>query len=415
VKRLISIFLVQIIIIFGLPAKSYGADLVGPKVSQRSSTSFVDATDEGVIIDIYYQVEDESGVDETRVPDTFIRLPGSENDTSLKARPTLISGNIYSGSWLARFSYSKGIPPGIYVASTGTWFDQLNNQSSLPQNATIRVDNLAVTSTTGVNTKPTNLRCGAVQQDELDEENVEKLSTFLACYFTATSLRNGYKINAFLDQVPPNTPSPNFAHTNDQMIYPRFLGPQKIGRAFTLTNISSGFYTLRIVVEFLDFPDLTQTLSIKLSKNIINQTPEATNEKGESGMLEQRRKDYYESNAKKEISDWLKKVNAAASESNKNICFKLVKINLPLFTQDSVSNEGILRSFQNFLRGSLFTDTIEKIKSCPDNTQQPNPIINGSTKNKAITKITITCKKGSKSKMVVGISPKCPKGYKKTV
>jgi hypothetical protein len=131
------------------------------------------------------------------------------------------------------------------------------------------------------------------------------------------------------------------------MIYPRFLGPQKIGRAFTLTNISSGFYTLRIVVEFLDFPDLTQTLSIKLSKNIINQTPEATNEKGESGMLEQRRKDYYESNAKKEISDWLKKVNAAASESNKNICFKLVKINLPLFTQDSVSNEGILRSFQN--------------------------------------------------------------------
>ena len=402
------------IIIFGLPAKSYGSDQIGPKVSQRSSTSFVDATDDGVMIDIYYEVEDESGVDDTKVPDTIIRLPGNEDNTSLRARPSLISGNIYSGSWLARFTYSKGIPPGIYVASTGTWNDLLNNQASTPPNVTIRVDNLAVTSTTGVNTKPTNLSCKPLQQDELEQENVEKLSTFLFCYFTATSLRNGYKINAFLDQVPPNTPSPIFTHTNDQMIYPRFLGPQKIGRAFTLTNISSGFYTLRIVVEFLDFPDLTQTLSIKLSKNITNQTPLATNEKSDSGKLGQRSKDYYESNAKREISDWLKKVNAAASESSKDICFSLVKINSPLFTQDSFSNEGVLRGFQNFLYGSLFTETIEKIKNCPENSQQPSPVVNGATKKKAITKVTIICKKSSKSTKVVGISPKCPKGYKKT-
>jgi hypothetical protein len=401
------------IIIFGLPAKSYGADKIGPKVSQRSSTSFVDATNDGVMIDIYYEVEDESGVDDTKVPDTIIRLPGNEGNTSLRARPTLISGNIYSGSWLARFTYSKGIQPGIYVASTGTWSDLLNNQALTPPNVTIRVDNLTVTSTTGVNIKPTDLKCSPLQQIELDDENVEKLSTSLFCSFKANSLRNGYKVNAFLDQVPSNTPSPTFIHTNEQIIYPRNLSQHKIGKTFTLTNVSSGFYTLRIVVEFLDFPDLTQTLSIKLSKNIANQTPLATNEKSDSGNLEQKSKDYYESNAKREISDWLKKVNAAASESNKDICFSLVKINSPSFTQDSVSNEGVLRSFQNFLNGSLFTETIGKIKNCPVNSQQPSPVINGATKNKTITKVTIICKKSSKSKKVVGISPKCPKGYKK--
>jgi hypothetical protein len=159
VKRFISIFLTVNVIIFGLPAKAYGADLLGPKVSQSSSTSFVDATDDGVMIDIYYAVEDASGVDETKVPDTIIRLPGNEENTSLRARPTLISGNIYNGSWLARFTYSKGIPPGIYVASTGTWYDTQNNPSLVPADVTTRVDNLNVTSNAGTNTKPTNLQC----------------------------------------------------------------------------------------------------------------------------------------------------------------------------------------------------------------------------------------------------------------
>lgn len=162
-RKFSAIIISVLLLNFFLPTKSYSADLIGPKVSQRSS-GFVDATNDGVVIDIYYQVEDESGVDEARVPDTFIRLPSNEYDTSLRARPTLISGNTKNGSWLARFSYSKGIPPGIYVASTSTWYDSINNPSSIPADVTIRVDNLNVTSTAGTNTKPTNLQCNTPQQ-----------------------------------------------------------------------------------------------------------------------------------------------------------------------------------------------------------------------------------------------------------
>jgi hypothetical protein len=414
VKRLISIFLILNVIIFGLPAKSYGADLIGPKVSQRGSTGFVDATDDGVGIDIYYAVEDESGVDETKVPDTIIRLPGNEENTSLRARPTLISGNIYSGSWLARFTYSKGIPPGIYVASTGTWYDTQNNPSLVPADVTTRVDNLNVTSNAGTNTKPTNLQCKTPEQIYFEEEVRNKLSASLFCTWIVTSLRNGYKIMAFIDQIPTNAPTPNFIHNNDEIVYPRVLGPTKIGKTFNITNTVAGVYVLRVILEFLDFPELHQVYSVKLSETIINETPVATNDKSDSGKLEQRSKDYYESNAKREISSWLKKVNAAASESNKDICFSLLKINLPLFSQDSVSNEGILKSFQNFIYGSLFTETIERIKTCPENSKQPSPVVNGAKKAKsaASKKTTITCIKGKLTKKVTAVSPKCPAGYK---
>jgi hypothetical protein len=220
---------------------------------------------------------------------------------------------------------------------------------------------------------------------------------------------------AFIDQIPTNAPTPNFIHNNDEIVYPRVLGPTKIGKTFNITNTVAGVYVLRVILEFLDFPELHQVYSVKLSETIINETPVATNDKSDSGKLEQRSKDYYESNAKREISIWLKKVNAAASESNKDICFSLVKINLPLFSQDSVSNEGILKSFQNFIYGSLFTETIERIKTCPENSKQPSPVVNGAKKAKsaASKKTTITCIKGKLTKKVAAVSPKCPAGYKK--
>jgi hypothetical protein len=163
-KKHVLALLILVLLNFGLPANSIAANLDGPKVSQRSSTSFQDATNSGITIDIYYTVEDDTGIDENRIPETFIRLPGKELETSLKARPTLVSGNVYNGSWLARFTYSKGIPPGIYVASTGNWYNTENNPSSIPTAVTIRVDNTAITSTTGEITPPSNLKCGSPQQ-----------------------------------------------------------------------------------------------------------------------------------------------------------------------------------------------------------------------------------------------------------
>jgi hypothetical protein len=417
-RKFSAIIISVLLLNFFLPTKSYSADLIGPTVSQRSSTSSEDATNYGVLIDIYYQVEDESGVDEARVPDTFIRLPGNENDTSLRARPTLISGNTKNGSWLARFSYSKGIPPGIYVASTSTWYDTLNNGSAIPPNVTIRVDNLAITSTAGINIKPSDLICNPPQQINQEDENDQNLSASLYCTFTPKSLRNGYKINAFLEQGAPNSPSPNFTYINDQIIYPRVLSKQKIGKTFTLTNVSSGVYTLKIVVEFLDFPDITQTFRVNLSKNFPDKNSIPVAEKNESEKSDQNSKLYYEGIANSEISGWIEKINSNAILLSKSICFSVTKINLPPFTQDSKSNEGILNSFRSFIYGNLFSDTIEKIKSCPNTTSKtdlsssPQVDTGFPAQVPAVKKFTITCIKGKTTKKVSGTNPKCPKGYK---
>ena len=419
-KFMSKITLLIFLISLGFPSMSI-ASSEGPKVSQRSSTGTEDASDSGIVIDIYYQVIAESGVDESKVPETYIRLPGKELDTSLRARPTLISGSIFNGSWLARFAYSKGIPPGIYVASTSTWFDTKSNPSSIPSAVTIRVDNLAVTSTEGVNIKPTNLRCGPIQRVEADVENSENLSASLFCSFTANSLRNGYKINAFIDQVPLNTPSPLFTHINDQIIYPRVLTQQKIGKTFTLANVSSGDYILRVVLEFLEFPDLTQTFIIKLSKNSTTKSQAEASESNTTDKTEENSKQYYIDIAKKEIAGWLEKINANSTELQKNICFDLPKFDVifSTFTDDFKNNEQVLKNFQTFIYGKLFTDTVERIKTCSDSISKPvlasSPPApkNSSLLNPKGKKVTITCKKNTLTKKVSGTNPKCPRGYKK--
>ena len=59
----------MLLLTFGLPSNSIAAELAGPKVSQRNSTSFEDATNSSITIDIHYTVEDESGVDENKIPE----------------------------------------------------------------------------------------------------------------------------------------------------------------------------------------------------------------------------------------------------------------------------------------------------------------------------------------------------------
>jgi hypothetical protein len=91
---------------------------------------------------------------------------------------------------------------------------------------------------------------------------------------------------------------------------------------------------------------------------------------------------------------------------------------LPPFTQDSKSNEGILNSFRSFIYGNLFSDTIEKIKSCPNTTSKtdlsssPQVDTGFPAQVPAVKKFTITCIKGKTTKKVSGTNPKCPKGYK---
>jgi len=420
-KRFLVTTISMLLLTFGLPSNSIAADLAGPKVSQRNSTSFEDATNSGITIDIYYAVEDESGVDENRVPETFIRLPGKELESSLRARPTLISGNIYNGSWLARFTYSKGIPPGIYVASTSTWYDTQSNPSSIPTAVTIRVDNLAVTSTTGENTPPSNLKCGSPQQIYPEEEELSnKLSASIFCTFTANSLRSGYKVNAYIDKTPLNVAMPTFNYANDQIIYPVVLGPQKIGKTFNLIGTFAGEYTLRIIVEFLSFPNLTQTFIVKISKTSDSELPAAGAESKASDKTERNSQQYYAKIANEEIAGWLKKIDANATKLNKNICFILPKFDVVFstFTDDFQNNEQVLKNFQNFIYGKLFTDTVERIKSCPDSPSKPalasSPPVpkESSLSTPKGKKTTIICIKGKTTKKVTGTNPKCPKGYK---
>jgi hypothetical protein len=431
-KKFLAIVSSVLLITFWLPTKSHSADLTGPKVSQRSSTSFVDATDDGVIIDVYYQVEDESGVDETRVPDTYIRLPGNESNTSLKTRPTLISGNIYNGSWLARFSYSKGIPPGIYVTSTSTWYDIQNNPSSIPANVTIRVDNSIVTSKTGTNIKPTDLKCNTPEQIFFEEEMKNTLSASLFCTFTVTSLRNGYKVIAYIDQIPANAPTPIFVHDNNEVIYPRSLTPTKIGKTFNLTNTVAGDYVLRINLEFLDFPDLTKSYSVKLSELERNDTPTSMPTTTPSACIKEgarQRVDgiqYVCVNNGTELI-YLTEANAAPLLELKKVKIALEKVvaaaqfqRASLFVEAKKSKDKSMREailgqidmWDNFLRKySSKEPSSEYVQTGETELAQ---LSLSTTKLIALSKKpnSITCIKGKTTKRVSGVNPKCPKGYK---
>jgi hypothetical protein len=431
VKKYSLAVLILFLLNFGLPANSFAADSIGPKITQRNSSSTEDATNSGITIDIYYAVEDESGVDETRVPETFIRLPGKELESSLRARPTLMSGNIYNGSWLARFTYSKGIPPGIYVASTSTWYDTQGNPSSIPTAVTIRVDNLAITSSTGENTPPSNIKCNPPQQIYGEEEEfTNQLSASIFCTFTANSLRNGYKVNAYLEKVPLNVPEPIFNYVNDQISYPRSLVPQKIGKTFNLTNTFPGEYTLRIVVEFLSFPNLTQTFNVKLSRN--SKLP-ATGSDPDIDPL-----------------SCLNEGGVSRIDGTWYLCTliegKKVRVpqpdNFPEIRQAKLDMEELFRqvdklkvNLNSILKESRITRTLSireyEQRLVTFRTAYQNKSPNAETVLRAkneynsldelsrqllntvgSAKLSITCTKGKTIKKVSGTNPKCPKGYR---
>jgi hypothetical protein len=413
-KRFLVTTISILLLTFGLPSNSIAAELAGPKVSQRNSTSFEDATNSGITIDIYYTVEDESGVDENKIPETFIRLPGKELETSLRARPTLISGNIYNGSWLARFTYSKGIPPGIYVASTSTWYDTQSNPSSIPTAVTIRVDNLAVTSTTGENTPPSNLKCGSPQQIYSEEgETSNKLSASIFCTFTANSLRSGYKVNAYIDKIPLNVAMPTFDYANDQIVYPVVLAPQKIGKTFNLIGTFAGEYTLRIIVEFLGFPNLTQTFTVKLSETSNGQLPAAGSESKAA--------------ADKAAAD---KAAADKAAADKAAADKASVTNIQQAEFDTVKNdhETMMLRIANLkikypnnsnligMEAKMLTLPIilgKDLSTAKYNIVSVNKWLDGNEKVWEKTqKKTITCIKGKLTKKVTGLNLKCPKGYK---
>jgi hypothetical protein len=134
---------------------------------------------------------------------------------------------------------------------------------------------------------------------------------------------------------------------------------------------------------------------------------------------EQKSQQYYEKVAKQEIDAWFVKVKSNATLSKKSICFTLPKISLPPLSQDPEKNEVSLSTFLKFIYGQMYTDILEKIKTCPDSTSNsaeassiPVPIESArSTPSSKTT--TITCKKGSSKKTVKGKNPKCPSGYTK--
>jgi hypothetical protein len=393
-RRFLVTAICMLLFTFTFPSISIAADLAGPKVSQRNSTSFEDATNSGITIDIFYTVEDESGVDENKIPETFIRLPGKELETSLRARPTLISGSIYKGSWLARFTYSKGIPPGIYVASTSTWYDTQSNPSSIPTAVTIRVDNLAVTTTTGENTPPSNLKCNSPQQIYPEEGEVSNnLSASIFCTFTANSLRTGYKVNAYIDKIPLNVAMPTFNYVNDQIIYPVVLAPQKISKSFNLIGTFTGEYTLRIIVEFLGFPNLTQTFTVKLSETSNGQLPVAGSESkvaaDKVGVTNEQQVEF--DTVKNNYETMMLRIaNLKIKYPNNS---NLIGMEAKMLSLPIILGKDLSTAKYNIVSVNKWLDGNEKVW---EKTQ----------------KKTITCVKSKTTKNVVGTNPKCPKGYK---
>lgn len=74
--------------------------------------------------------------------------------------------------------------------------------------------------------------------------------------------------------------------------------------------------------------------------------------------------------ANQEVTGWIEKINANADFYKTTICFELPKITLPTFSNDSLRNAQILKDFQNYLFGKLFTDTVDRIRNC---TNSVNP------------------------------------------
>lgn len=341
-----------VIVVFNLlfTSVTFASDTLGPSVAQQAMSGVADATNSSVLIDIYYEISDETGVDENKIPETFLRLPGFEDSTSLRSKPTLISGDLKRGSWLARFSYSKGIRPGVYLASTGLWVDNFGNQSLLTKDVTIRIDNFSFGEPENNNAKPSAIKCTSGQQNY---DSKTELMGYVLCNYNANSIKNQVKLNLTIKKVPQNATSPIITLKGSDIYSPINPRAQKASFNFGLTNFSSGIYTVSAAIEFLGHPELT------IVREVVLQTPNYSASQDPKSSAEE-----FSTLAASEVLSWNEKIGTYAKERNLPICFELPTWILPQFSEDKVKNQDLLKNFQTSLYGKVFSDTQQRIERC---------------------------------------------------
>ena len=351
-QKLFRNFLVIIINLI-LITPSFANESKGPLVLQRINSSTQDATNEPVYIDVYYEVESESEIDEERLPETFLRLPGYEDVTALRSKPSLISGTLKRGSWLSRFSYPKGIRPGIYVASTSEWLDKQGNRSKSIPDVTVRIDNLNFGLPSNEVVKPTSIKCGSGQESTDSTSPNSELRGYVLCSYNPNSLKNQIRFTINVKNVPKDATFPEIFKLSGETYSPKITGTQKVSFNFKITPSLNGSYVFSVKIEFLGFSDLTQDLEVVL------QTPIITNPVIPKSSAEE-----YSAIAIADIASWNEKITEYARSHNSTICFDLPKWNVPSFTDDASKNKEILRTFQGELYGNIFTNTQLKIDAC---------------------------------------------------
>lgn len=350
--KLLFIFLV-VINNLNLITPSFANESKGPLVLQRINSSTQDATNEPVYIDVYYEVEDETEIDEERLPETFLRLPGYEDVTALRSKPSLISGTLKKGSWLARFSYPKGIRPGIYVASTSEWFDKQGNRSKFISDVTVRIDNLNIDLPSNEVIKPTSIKCGTGQESIDSTSPNSELRGYVLCNYSSNSLKNQIRFTINVKNFPKDATFPEIIKISDEIYSPKYTGTQKASFNFKINPSLNGSYVFNVKIEFLGFTDLTQFLEVTL------QTPILKNP-----VLPKSSSDEYSAIALADIASWNEKISEYARSRNLTICFELPKWNIPSFTEDASKNKEMLRTFQGELYGNIYTNTQQKIDAC---------------------------------------------------
>lgn len=350
-KKFLTLLLVIENIFFVIPA--IASESTRPSIVPRINASTQDASNESVSIDIYYEVNSSIDIDESKLPETFLRLPGYEEATALRSKPYLISGNLKQGSWLARFSYPKGIRPGIYVASISEWFDMLGNQSSTIIDVKVRIDNINFGEVLNETPKPTSIKCGTGQETSDQENSNADLFGYILCVYNSNSLKNQIKISLNLKNTPQGSSIPEIVKLNEEVYSPKTTGTQKANFRFKITPTQNGSYVFGAKIEFLGFSYLTQNFEVVLRTPIITNpaTPKSA-------------ADEYSFLANSEVTAWNEKLKAYALSRNTAICFELPKWLIPSFTEDIAKNREVLKNFRESLYGQIFAITQQKIDNC---------------------------------------------------
>jgi hypothetical protein len=186
---------------------------------------------------------------------------------------------------------------------------------------------------------------------------------------------------------------PTFNYANDQIIYPVVLAPQKIGKTFNLIGTFAGEYTLRIIVEFLGFPNLTQTFTVKLSETSNGQLPAAGSEskaaadKASVTNIQQVEFDTVKNDYETMM---LRIANLKIKYPNNS---NLIGMEAKMLTLPIILGKDLSTAKYNIVSVNKWLDGNEKVW---EKTQ----------------KKPITCIKGKLTKKVTGLNLKCPKGYK---